>query len=284
VALTVCGNSRCENGEQCVDAACASGTQCKSDCPLVFASCPVGIVGVMDGSGAAVVNSTASAVASPTECSAAGVCAIASGVCLCRDGYTGVACSGCAHGYLLISAKCVFMPGSMTSCTDGVRNGNEEGVDCGGYNCAQKCVSEPGLSVALMVGIATGILLAVFIVCYLAMCTSVCKCSEKKKRNSKLQPIVVKRSVRVQQAQQKPTGKSVPPATQTPAATAGGQTLKVMPDNGNGNRRAPRERPVSVSEVDVMPVARWGKPSGRTTDSDTARGTTMAGPRLQEFL
>jgi hypothetical protein len=29
----------------------------------------------------------------------------------------------------------VFLPGALTSCSDGVRNGNEAGVDCGGPNC-----------------------------------------------------------------------------------------------------------------------------------------------------
>jgi hypothetical protein len=29
----------------------------------------------------------------------------------------------------------VFLAGALASCMDGVRNGNEVGVDCGGPNC-----------------------------------------------------------------------------------------------------------------------------------------------------
>ena len=38
--------------------------------------------------------------------------------------------------YARINGACVFLPGSAVSCTDKVRNGNEEGVDCGGPQCA----------------------------------------------------------------------------------------------------------------------------------------------------
>jgi hypothetical protein len=37
--------------------------------------------------------------------------------------------------YLPVSGRCLFLPGALVSCEDGVRNGNEAGVDCGGPNC-----------------------------------------------------------------------------------------------------------------------------------------------------
>jgi hypothetical protein len=33
---------------------------------------------------------------------------------------------------------CVFLPGALSSCSDGVQNGNEDGVDCGGI-CPTAC-------------------------------------------------------------------------------------------------------------------------------------------------
>jgi hypothetical protein len=38
----------------------------------------------------------------------------------------------CARRFTRIKGVCVFMPGALVSCSDGVRNGNEVGVDCGG--------------------------------------------------------------------------------------------------------------------------------------------------------
>ena len=34
-----------------------------------------------------------------------------------------------------MGSVCTFLPGALTSCGDGIQNGNEEGVDCGGPNC-----------------------------------------------------------------------------------------------------------------------------------------------------
>ncbi len=61
------------------------------------------------------------------------------GYCQCFTGYGGRACEACASGFVGLGAgnlrRCVFLPGALTSCSDGVRNGNEAGVDCGGPNC-----------------------------------------------------------------------------------------------------------------------------------------------------
>ena len=48
--------------------------------------------------------------------------------------------------HVSLGLLCVFLPGARVSCSDGVRNGNEEGVDCGGPQC------EPCLPSALGFG------------------------------------------------------------------------------------------------------------------------------------
>jgi hypothetical protein len=65
---------------------------------------------------------------------------IATGYCECNVGYIGAACSQCAAGFLARSATCLLLPGALASCSDGVRNGREEGVDCGG-DCAVACAA-----------------------------------------------------------------------------------------------------------------------------------------------
>lgn len=56
---------------------------------------------------------------------------------MCYVGYTGPNCSVCDHRYHQLVGKgpCVLIPGATSSCVDGVKNGNEEDVDCGGPNC-----------------------------------------------------------------------------------------------------------------------------------------------------
>jgi hypothetical protein len=68
-------------------------------------------------------------------CSGHGDCIGLPGFCSCRSGYNGAACQLCARGHIRVGSACVFMPSALTSCEDGVRNGAEEGVDCGGPSC-----------------------------------------------------------------------------------------------------------------------------------------------------
>ncbi len=63
------------------------------------------------------------------------MCLGALGTCECYDGYTGLDCHYCAPTHVRVGAACVFLPGALVLCTDGVRNGDEEGVDCGGSKC-----------------------------------------------------------------------------------------------------------------------------------------------------
>jgi hypothetical protein len=121
---TVCGNNQCEFGEACVDEACSTG--CRTDCPIPLVSCPQG--------------TNRLGIQSP--CSGSGSCSSASESCLCFQGYAGNDCSQCAPYYLRIGTSCVFMPGAFASCTNGVKDGNEDGVDCGGPNCNPCAIHE----------------------------------------------------------------------------------------------------------------------------------------------
>jgi hypothetical protein len=72
-------------------------------------------------------------------CSGRGSCLGAvEGYCKCHPGFAGANCEQCADGYLFqhSTGRCVFLPGSLSSCSDGTQTGNELGVDCGGPNCA----------------------------------------------------------------------------------------------------------------------------------------------------
>ena len=112
----------CEFGEQCASADCHAG--CPADCPAHLANsstCPSG----------------PSWNGTVTECSARGACLEQTGVCLCATGYAGDACDACAAYYFRLArhGACVLIEGVTASCSDGVMNGNEADIDCGGPNC-----------------------------------------------------------------------------------------------------------------------------------------------------
>ncbi len=154
-----CGNQLCEFGEQCQDALCVGGGQCRVDCPFPPVRCPA---------------DTWYATGAPIPCSGRGQCNPGTGTCRCFRGYTGDACRRCDAKFSVVGSQCVLLPGTLVSdrepccrsrvvepasevivdgwagahwqlfgwslvrqasCLDGRRNGNEEGVDCGGPNC-----------------------------------------------------------------------------------------------------------------------------------------------------
>ena len=94
----VCGNQQCELGEQCTTPQCTGGGQCAADCPLQSLECGDG-------------------------CGHTGRCLPSTGTCECFTGYVGSNCSSCDRGYVLIGSTCVFLPGALVSCSDGVRYG-----------------------------------------------------------------------------------------------------------------------------------------------------------------
>ena len=87
-----------------------------------------------------------------SACSGNGACQQGTGRCACYAGYTGDVCSQCTNNYLQLSrgGACIYLPGALSSCTDGVRNGNEKGIDCGGQNCAP-CAPDKTLSMTAVI-------------------------------------------------------------------------------------------------------------------------------------
>ena len=80
---------------------------------------------------------------------------------------TAVAALSCPTPYWALrqmGSRCVFLPGALVSCSDGVRNGNEEGVDCGGSQCAP-CDEHTG-RVSTMLGAASTPVVAIAMVSF----------------------------------------------------------------------------------------------------------------------
>ena len=128
-ALAACGNQQCEFGEECKDEACSTG--CAVDCPRYFPD-----------------------MCARSGCSGHGSCQHTLGKCACFTGYTGDNCDVCVEGFQPGAyGSCVYRPTTTASCTDGVKNGHEMGVDCGGPNC-RPC--EPRQDGAMWAGIAVG--------------------------------------------------------------------------------------------------------------------------------
>ena len=151
---TVCGNGQCELGEACSTSLVIGnatttpggvGTTlhpvcCLADCPIVIASCAAdAVTGVV--------------------CSGHGWCHSGTGECTCFTGYIGDSCNSCANQYIArgvtgalsgegqvgsesLFQVCTFLPElqqTVTSqCTNGVRDGLEGGIDCGGV-CSTSC-------------------------------------------------------------------------------------------------------------------------------------------------
>ena len=160
---TVCGNQRCELTEACsqMDASvvqangASSSTCCLTDCPVVVQSCPAdGVSGIV--------------------CSGHGSCLTGAGVCHCFDGYGGDACGVCTSQYTAVTdttgrvVRCVLLAGSYSTCFNGVRDGLEQGVDCGGVcpacagtaslsQSAGTTVSSPTVALAVSVTVAVAV-------------------------------------------------------------------------------------------------------------------------------
>jgi hypothetical protein len=141
--MAVCGNGLCELGEACPSTAsgpCNSTTHCAQDCPVTPRSCPYVVR-------CCLLHGTCCAAAEQV-CAGHGHClGVTAGYCECNQGYTGPACSQCANGYVARAGGCTFLPGgsALASCSDGTRNGREEGVDCGGL-CLTACPASAGTS------------------------------------------------------------------------------------------------------------------------------------------
>lgn len=223
----MCGNTRCERGEECTDPRCTFG--CLRDCPAYQGTCPVGI----------------NTQGYQTVCSSVGTCVAAAATCVCNTGYAGNACEECAVDFVWgvdpedLSRVCVGLPGVLVSCDDGRRDGNEEGVDCGGPNCAP-CVAVRiayGTSAGRWqaVGIVVGcVALVVLVVLVLLLRQRLCRWD--KRVNARVKgagrhvPASVTRSVQVVPAPQSPSSNAAPIRTRPLA----GQGLKTAGRKGRG--------------------------------------------------
>ena len=157
VTLAECGNLHCEYGEDCKDAGCSTG--CAVDCPaFVLSSQVASPLNNLSGSNTTQLMSCPNGITSWGQlaaCGGHGVCARGGGTsqCFCFIGYRGANCSSCADNFRLLQSdgggavNCAMLPGVTVSCSDGVRNGNEEGVDCGGPNCELSCSDSPRLQI-----------------------------------------------------------------------------------------------------------------------------------------
>ncbi len=105
-------------------------------------------------------------------CSQSGVCVGSTGTCVCFEGYRGTDCSACADSYAVgDGGACVFLAGSLSSCDDGLRNGNEVGVDCGGPHCGA-CAGGAELAARVYAPIVASIALVVLVGFAIKVCRS----------------------------------------------------------------------------------------------------------------
>ena len=139
-----------------------SSTCCSADCPVVVQS---GLADAVTG----------------LACSGHGSCLTGAGVCVCFAGYGGDACSACNGQYAPVAdsagrvVRCVLLAGERSTCVNGVRDGLEQGVDCGGVcpSCNSSSASGLGPSktsltaagqVVVTTAAAAGALLAITLV------------------------------------------------------------------------------------------------------------------------
>ena len=87
----------------------------------------------------------------------------------------------------------IWLVGTMISCVDGVQNGNEEGLDCGGPNCEVTCEEKnrhSGFSTVQIV-----LVVSASVVCagatYIVLFTPLCRCCCAKKASVRRSSIVV---------------------------------------------------------------------------------------------
>ena len=122
----------------------------------------------------------------PALCSGHGLCLQLSGDCFCNYGYTGSDCGSCAGQFTRVirNGPCRFMLGSLVNCSDGVQNGNEAGVDCGGPNCDPcKDISGTGPDLFLLVFVGIPV---VFVGC--GLCTWYLARRRSQLKSSRVEP------------------------------------------------------------------------------------------------
>lgn len=163
--VATCGNGQCEAGERPNPAVNVAG--CPADCQFPSLSCPVG----------SVVNIT---------CSGHGLYVSGRCECFTATGYFGEACEKCAEGFIQSSGGSCVRVAFVATCSDGLQNGDEAGVNCGG-SCSRCSILDKLVEAAkewIWVGVGIG---ACIVLCCLVMCCSCC-CRSKDKYKMKAQP------------------------------------------------------------------------------------------------
>jgi len=123
------GIGPCTQNSQCVSGSCAvqDGVCCDNGCSGTCKACVVAKTGVASGTCSNVTTNTDPDAECATECSGAGACEAMDGA-ACPNGN-----SDCQSGY------CAANTCQTPSCTDGIKNGTESDVDCGGMSGMVTC-------------------------------------------------------------------------------------------------------------------------------------------------
>jgi len=149
----------CGTGADCATGSCADGVCCDSSCTGFCRACVSTTTGAATGTCADVTTGTdpdnECAAQLPATCGTTGMCG--SGACALHPAGTECAPASCAggveqkadtcngagactdNGTVACVAPYVCATTTCQSCSDGVKNGNETDVDCGGGGSCSKC-------------------------------------------------------------------------------------------------------------------------------------------------
>ncbi len=161
--LKMLGQS-CGGDSECQTGFCAGGTCCGSACPASDVS-TCGNTGKCDPSGQCIkwahgsecaqarCDTTTNADTAAGTCDGVGHCimqpAVSCGTYLCRDAtQCATACSGSGSDQCTAGNWCVGGVCKPPTCSDGVKNGAESGVDCGGASGCPRCDGNETCTVA----------------------------------------------------------------------------------------------------------------------------------------
>jgi hypothetical protein len=164
---TACGGgASCNVPADCASGFCVDGVCCNSSCSGPCQACAAALNGVVNGQCLAVTNNTDPdndcATQAPSTCGTTGICV--SGACAQHSGNVCAAatcvgatftddsiCNGMgacqAPGSIMCVSPYLCAPNQCQSCSDGIVNGNETDVDCGGGGACADCTLGDACSV-----------------------------------------------------------------------------------------------------------------------------------------
>ena len=166
-----------------------------------------------------------------------------------------------------------------------VRDGNEEGVDCGGPNCPNACPSTTSLSFGKLVALAAVGAAVVLVAGYLYCCTRLCRCNTKRKGKSVVLMTTPGRRKPTQKVVKGATNAtdydSSPDAAQLPTSTTSrDKTARsgVTDASAAGPGPTQQSRVASVSGGPVFGSPAQRRPTDGTRDSESAAKSPSASP------